>query len=200
MKVLTANEKTIRIAAQTVRKGGVIVYPTDTVYGLGCDPFNQEAVKRIFTIKGERTKPLPILASNIKEAEKIAHITEKAQKLAEKFWPGPLTMVLLKKPSLLDVVTCGLDSVGVRVPNHPVALELIREAGGLLVGTSANKSGEKPPQTAEEVARQIGEEVDLVLDGGFAPLGESSTIVDLIMGTPRILRHGPVKVDDILEE
>ncbi|MBX5326303.1 MAG: L-threonylcarbamoyladenylate synthase [Candidatus Bathyarchaeia archaeon] len=200
MKVLTANEKTIRIAVQTVEKGGVIVYPTDTVYGLGCDPFNREAVKRIFTIKGERTKPLPILASNIKEAEKIAHVTEQAQKLAEKFWPGPLTMVLLKKPSLLDVVTCGLDSVGVRVPNHPVALELIREAGGLLVGTSANKSGEKPPQTAEEAARQIGEEVDLVLDGGFAPLGESSTIVDLVMGIPRILRHGPVKVDDILEE
>lgn len=200
MKVLTANEKTIQIAAQTVKKGGVIVYPTDTVYGLGCDPFNREAVKRIFTIKGERTKPLPILASSIKEAEKIAHITEQAQKIAEKFWPGPLTLILLKKPSLLDAVTCGLDSVGVRVPNHPVALELIREAGGLLVGTSANKSGEKPPQTAAEAASQIGDEVDLILDGGFAPLGESSTIVDLVMGTPRILRHGPVEVDEVLEE
>jgi len=197
---MQATEKAIQIAAQTVKRGGVIVYPTDTVYGLGCDPFNREAVKRIFTIKGERTKPLPILASDVKKVEKIAQITGLAYRLVEKFWPGPLTLVLLKKPSLPSIVTCGLDSVAVRMPNHPVALELIRLSDGLLVGTSANKTGEKPPQTALEAAGQIGDEVDLILDGGLAPLGESSTIVDLVMGKPRVLRHGPLNVDDILEE
>jgi len=197
MKIMQATRNAIQTAAQTVKKGGVIVYPTDTVYGLGCNPFNQEAVTRIFRIKGERTKPLPILASNIKEVEKIAQITEKTQKLAKKFWPGPLTMVLLKKPLLPEIVTCKLDSVAVRVPNHDAALELIRLSGGLLIGTSANKTGEKPPRTASEAVEQIGEEVDLILDGGPTPLGASSTIIDLTTETPRILRHGPIKIEDI---
>jgi len=197
MKIMQATRNAIQTAAQTVKKGGVIVYPTDTVYGLGCNPFDQEAVTRIFKIKGERTKPLPILASNINEVEKIAHVTEKTQKLAKKFWPGPLTMVLLKKPLLPEIVTCKLDSVAMRVPNHDVALELIRLSGGLLIGTSANKTGEKPPRTASEAVEQIGEEVDLILDGGPTPLGASSTIIDLTTETPRILRHGPIRIEDI---
>jgi len=194
---MQATRNAIQTAAQTVKKGGVIVYPTDTVYGLGCNPFDQEAVRRIFRIKGERTKPLPILASNIKEVEKIAQITEKTKKLAKKFWPGPLTMVLLKKPLLPEIVTCKLDSVAIRVPNHAITLELTRLSGGLLIGTSANKTGEKPPQTASEAVEQIGEEVDLILDGGPTPLGASSTIIDLTTEKLRVLRHGPIKIGDI---
>jgi L-threonylcarbamoyladenylate synthase len=197
MKIMQATRNAIQTAAQTVKKGGVIVYPTDTVYGLGCNPFDQEAVRRIFRIKGERTKPLPILASNIKEVEKIAQITEKTKKLAKKFWPGPLTMVLLKKPLLPEIVTCKLDSVAIRVPNHAITLELTRLSGGLLIGTSANKTGEKPPQTASEAVEQIGEEVDLILDGGPTPLGASSTIIDLTTEKLRVLRHGPIKIGDI---
>ncbi len=199
MKITRATQVTIRSVARIVKKGGVIVYPTDTVYGLGCNPFNENAVKRLFKIKGERTKPLPILASNIKEIEKIAQTTETTIKLAKRFWPGPLTMVLPKKPPLPDIVTCSLGSVAVRVPNHQVALELIRLSGGLLVGTSANKSGKKPPRTALDAAEQIGEEVDIILDGGSTPIGASSTVIDLTGERPRILRQGPIEIDDILK-
>jgi L-threonylcarbamoyladenylate synthase len=199
MKITRATKNGIQNAAKIVKKGGVIVYPTDTVYGLGCDPFNTEAVKRVFKIKGKRTKPLPVLVSDIKEVEMIAKVTEKTAKLAEKFWPGTLAMVLPKKPPLPKIVTCNLDSVAVRVPNHEVTLELIRLSNGLLIGTSANKTGQKPPETAMEAAKQIGKEVDLILDGGPAPLGESSTIVDLTKEKPRILRQGPIKLEDILE-
>ena len=188
----------MREASRIIQQGGVIVYPTDTVYGLGCNPLNENAVKRVFRIKGERTKPLPILASDVTAAEKIAHITGKALRLAEKFWPGPLTMVLPKKASLPDVVTRNLDSVAVRVPNHKVALELIRMCGGLLVGTSANKTGKKPPQTATEAAQQTGDEVDLIIDDGLTPIGASSTIIDLICEEPKILRQGPIKLEDLL--
>ena len=164
MKIIKSTRTAIQTAAQIVENGGVVVYPTDTVYGLGCNPFKEDAVKRIFKIKGERNKPLPILASGIGEIEKIAQIPEKARELAKRFWPGPLTMVLPKKPSLPNIVTLNLNSVAVRVPNHDIALALIRLSGGLLVGTSANKSGRKPPRTALEATDQIGEEVDLILD------------------------------------
>lgn len=197
MKIIKSTRTAIQTAAQIVENGGVVVYPTDTVYGLGCNPFKEDAVKRIFKIKGERNKPLPILASGIGEIEKIAQIPEKARELAKRFWPGPLTMVLPKKPSLPNIVTLNLNSVAVRVPNHDIALALIRLSGGLLVGTSANKSGRKPPRTALEATDQIGEEVDLILDAGQTPIGESSTILDLTGEKPRILRHGPIKIDDV---
>lgn len=199
MKIIKATKVAIQTAAQIVEEGGVIVYPTDTVYGLGCDPFNEEAVKRIFKIKSERNKPLPILASDVREIEKIAQVTEKHLRLVQRFWPGPLTVVLPKKPTLPNAVTVNLYSVAVRVPNNDIAIELIHLSGGLLVGTSANKSGKKPPQTALEAAEQIGEEVDLILDGGATPIGASSTILDLTGERPRILRQGPIKIDDVLE-
>ena len=199
MKIIKATKVAIQTAAQIVEEGGVIVYPTDTVYGLGCDPFNDEAVKRIFEIKSERNKPLPILASDVEEIEKIAQVTEKHLRLVKRFWPGPLTVVLPKKPTLPNAVTVNLSSVAVRVPNHDIAIELIHMSGGLLVGTSANKSGKKPPKTALEAAEQIGEEVDLILDGGKTPIGASSTILALTGERPRILRQGPIKIDDVLE-
>jgi len=196
--MLKATVTSVEKAARIVTKGGVVVYPTDTVYGLGCNPFNEEAVEKIFKIKGERIKPLPILASGVEEIEKIAHTTDKALRLAEKFWPGPLTMVLPKKASLPSIATRDWNSVAVRVPNHKVALELIRMSGGLLIGTSANKTGKKPPQTAQEASKQIGEEVDLIIDDGPTPIGASSTIIDLTQSKPKILRQGPIKLKDIL--
>jgi L-threonylcarbamoyladenylate synthase len=198
MKMLKASATAVKKAAQIVEKGGVIVYPTDTVYGIGCNPFNKDAVGRIFRIKGERTKPLPILVSNIKDIEKIVYTTDMVPRLAEKFWPGPLTIVLPKKPSLPSIVTCDLDSAAVRVPDHKVALELIQVSGGLLIGTSANKTGEKAPRTAQEAAKQIGEEVDLLIDDGPTPIGTSSTIIDLTQEKLKILRQGPIRIEDIL--
>jgi len=198
MRILSSTLKNIQVASQTVKQGGLVVYPTDTLYGLGCDPFNVEAVKRVFEVKGEkRKKPLPILASDIHWVKEIAHLSKEAEKVAERLWPGPLTIVVLKKPALPSIVTCNTDSVGVRVPKHDSALQLIRLSGGLLVGTSANKTGEKPPKTAQEAAQQVGEEVDVILDGGPVPLGVSSSVVDFTGAKPRLVRRGPIKLSDI---
>jgi len=198
MRVLKTTEKNITIASEIVRKGGLVVYPTETVYGLGCDPFNIQAVERVFQVKGDRKKPLPILASSIEHAEKIAYLSETAKRVAVKFWPGPLTIVLPKKPSLSDIVTCNQSSVGVRIPRHRVAIRLIQLSKGLLVGTSANKTGKKPSQTAEEATEKIGKEVDLILDGGPASFGISSTLVDVTSAKPKILREGPISLKEIL--
>ena len=199
MRIFRATADNVLAASRMVKEGGLVVYPTDTVYGLGCDPFNIEAVKRVFRLKGERRKPLPILASSINYVEKIALLSREAEKIAKGFWPGPLTLVVLKKPVLPEVVTCNLNSVGVRVPNHNVALRLISLSNGLLVGTSANKTGEKSPRTAQEAAEQLGKQVDLILDGGPATLGLPSTVADLTSKKPRILREGPISFKEISE-
>jgi len=200
MPVLKATVNNIREASKVVKNGGLVVYPTDTVYGLGCDPFNVRAVEKVFSVKGERKqKPLPILASDLERIEKIAYISEMARKIAEKHWPGPLTLVVPKKTVLPNIVTCGLASVGVRVPNHKVAVQLISLCDGLLVGTSANKTGEKPPKTAREATKQLGRQVDIVLNGGPTPLGQESSIVDLTSRKPKMLREGQVTLLDVLK-
>jgi len=199
MPLLKATLDNIKKASQIVKKEGLVVYPTDTVYGLGCDPFNVGAVERVFKVKGKgKEKPLPILASDIQFIKKIAYIDEKAQKIAQKYWPGPLTFVVRKKAVLPNIVTCGSASVGVRIPNHTVAIQLISLCNGLLVGTSANKTGKKPPKTAQDATKQLGRQVDFVLDGGPTPLGQESSIVDLTSEKPQILREGPVKLVQIM--
>jgi len=198
MRVLKATEKNIAVASEIIRNGGLVVYPTETVYGLGCDPFNIQAVEKVFQAKGNRKKPLPILASNIEHIEKVAYLSKNAKLVAAKFWPGPLTIVLRKKTSLPDVVTCNQDSVGVRIPRHDVAIRLIQLSDGLLIGTSANKTGKEPPKTADEAAEQIGQEVDVILDGGPVRFGISSTIVDFTSAKPKILREGPISLKEIL--
>ena len=199
MRILKATRDNILTASQIVRTGGLVVYPTETVYGLGCNPFNIEAVKRVFEVKGERRKPPPILASRINHVEKIASMSQAGKKVAEKFWPGPLTLVFPKKLVLPDFVTCNLDSVGVRIPKHDVALQLISLSNGLLIGTSANRTGERPPRNVHEATRQLKEEVDIFLDGGPATLGRSSTVADLTSEKPRILREGPISLKEILD-
>ena len=199
MRVLKATRDNILTASRIARKGGLVVYPTETVYGLGCDPFNIEAVKRVFEVKGERRKPPPILASSISHVEKIAYMSQAGKKVAEKFWPGPLTLVFPKKLVLPDIATCNLDSVGVRIPKHNVALQLISLSNGLLIGTSANRTGEKPPRDIHEATRQLKEEVDIFLDGGPTTLGKPSTVADLTSKKPRILREGPITLKEILD-
>jgi len=195
--LLKADLETVGKAADIVKKGGVVAYPTDTVYGLGCDPTKPDAVRRLIQIKGERKKPLPILGDAIESLEKVAILTYEAGLLAKKFWPGALTIILTKKPFLPDIIAMGSSSLGVRIPNHKIALQLIGLSGGLLVGTSANLSGSKPPIDAEGVAKQIGNKVDLILDGGRTPLAKESTVISLIGGKLRVIRVGPVSESDI---
>jgi len=197
-RVLKASRRAVEEAARTVRSGGLIIYPTDTVYGLGCDPFNVRAVRRVFEVKGrEARRPLPVLASSLEEVLRIAVLDEEALRLARSFWPGPLTLVVPRKPVLPDVVACGLPSVGVRVPGHEFALKVIRACGGLLVGTSANRSGRPAPRTAQEAISELGDRVDLVIDAGPAPLGIPSTVLDLTGPEPKVIRVGGLPLEQL---
>lgn len=188
----TARE--IEIAATLIRSGGVVAFPTETVYGLGADARNDQAVRRIFQIKGRPADhPLIVHLASLDELESWAQdIPEDAFRLADAFWPGPLTLVLHKKPEVPDVVTGGQSSVAVRAPAHPVALALIRETGGL-AAPSANRFGRISPTRAEHVHAELGEKVDGVLDGGPCAVGVESTIVSLLE-EPVVLRPGGVTV------
>lgn len=199
MNVLKTTKTNIKTAAQIVKKGGLVVYPTETVYGLGCDPLKLQAVKRIIEVKGNRNKPLPILAASIDDVERIAVISSNVKILAGKFWPGHLTTVVPKKPILPEIVTFGLDSVGLRIPRNPVALQLVSLSGGLLVGSSANRTGEAPPRNVQELSEELTDMVDVVLDGGESVRGIPSTIVDLTSDEPKILREGPISPKAIFE-
>jgi L-threonylcarbamoyladenylate synthase len=197
MNVLKTTKQNIKAAAQNVKNGGLVVFPTETVYGLGCDPLNPQAVQRLLNVKGNRKTPFPVLVASLDDATKIAHISEPGKKLATKFWSGPLTMVFPKKRTIPDIVTFGLDSVGTRMPNNQTALSLIEQSGGLLIGSSANLSGEKPPHSVLEMSAKLLEKVDLVLDGGPTIEGTPSTVVDLTLDAPKILRQGPISLKQI---
>jgi len=191
MARIASGEWAIEEGAKIIRNGGVVIYPTDTVYGLGCDPFRPESVERIFRIKGERAKPVPILIDNPERLRGLVELNEAAEGLMRRFWPGPLTLVL-RNVGFPPEVTRGGSTVGVRIPNNSIALSLISKSGGFLVGTSANRTGCPPCLTAEEALERLGDEVDLIIDGGRAELAIGSTVVDVSSGEPRLLRPGPL--------
>ena len=183
--------------ASIVKTGGVIVFPTDTVYGIGCDPYSDEAVERIFEIKGRnKANPFPILASNIEDIEKITSLGENAKRLAMAFWPGALTIIsrLIDK-KISTNVTAGKTTVGVRVPNNKCAITLLKHCK-YLVGTSANNSGEKPCNSISEVILSPLRGFDAILDGGHTAHGES-TILDLSGAVPKITREGVISSNEI---
>ena len=199
MKVLTANEENIEKAAAIIRTGGVVVYPTETVYGLGCAPQINDSAMRICEIKGRADKPLPLACSSLAVARKVVEFNPTAERLAERFWPGPLMLVL---PAIMEYgmyVTHGAKTLGVRVPDHEVSRSLTRKSGGVIVSTSANKAGETPPTTAEGAIEQIGEEVDIVLDAGPTPGALPSTVLDLSGEQIWVLRSGPITGAQIKE-
>ena len=189
----------IEEAVGVLRRKGVVAFPTDTLYGLGADAFSAEAVARVFEVKGRPAEAgLPILLGSRRDLELVAvQIPEMAWRLAERFWPGALTLILWKSPKVPSNVTGGMDSVAVRIPDHPVPLALIRGLGKPITGTSANPSGSLAPVTAEEVRGLVGKTVDYVLDGGTATAGRPSTIVDLTGRTPRLVRPGVIPYDSI---
>ncbi len=197
--VLIVNTKDTQLkkAAKLVKKGGLIIYPTDTVYGLGCDPYNLQAVKKVFEVKGRKNKPLPVLISSMKKALDLAYFTSEALKIVKKYWPGPLTIVLKRRENAPSFLGGDPSLIGLRIPKHPVALKLIRLCGGSLIGTSANLTGKKPPTTVDEAIKQIGDKIDLIIDGGETVIGLGSTVLDLSTETPKILREGPITKEEI---
>lgn len=184
----------IERAVAILRAGGLVAFPTETVYGLGADATNAEAVKKIFAAKGRpATNPLIVHVAGIDVARRYAaEWPERAQKLVERYWPGPLTILLPKAAAIADEVTAGLATVGLRMPNHPLALDLLRAFDGPVAAPSANRSTRVSPTTADHVRQELGDAVDLVLDGGPCIVGIESTVLDLSGDVPRILRPGAV--------
>lgn len=184
--------ESIEKAGRILRGGGLVAFPTETVYGLGGDGLNPKSSGKIYRAKGRPSdNPLIIHIARIQDLSKVAaQIPEAALRLAEKFWPGPLTMIFPKKSIVPYETTGGLDSVAVRMPDHPAALALIRAAGGFVAAPSANRSGRPSPTLASHVAEDLGEEIDLILDGGMVGIGLESTIVDFTESPPVILRPG----------
>jgi L-threonylcarbamoyladenylate synthase len=187
-----ATAESIREAVAVLARGGLVAFPTETVYGLGADASNETAVRRIFAVKG-RPADHPLIV-HLARAEQlrdwVLQVPAAAWRLAEAFWPGPLTLVLPRAPHVLDVVTGGQDTVGIRIPSHPVAQALLQRFGGGIAGPSANRFGRISPTTAAHVRAELGDAVDLVLEGGQSQVGIESTIVDLSSAQPALLRPG----------
>lgn len=192
----TVDTEELARAAALLRAGRLVAFPTETVYGLGANALDAEAVRRIFAAKG-RPANIPLIV-HLADAAQLATVTSVqpaiAQKLATAFWPGPLTMVLPRSSAIPDVVTAGLDTVGVRVPAHPLARALIEKAGVPVAAPSANPFTQVSPTTAAHVRAKLGDAVDLVLDGGPAEVGIESTVVDACGSRPVLLRPGGVSV------
>ena len=191
----------IAAAAAILRAGGLVAFPTETVYGLGADALDPAAVRRIFEAKGRPSfNPVIVHVANTEQARRLARRwPAHAARLANRFWPGPLTLVLPKDVAVPDIVTAGLDAVGIRVPAHPVALALLRAADLPVAAPSANRFTQLSPTTADHVAAAMGDRVDLLLDGGPATVGIESTVVDLTGPQPRLLRPGMVSVAELEE-
>jgi len=189
----------VKKAVEVLRAGGLVAFPTETVYGLGADASNELAVRRIFAAKGRpSTHPLIVHVAGLDAARAWARVLPPAaEALARAFWPGPLTLILRRSEKAADAVTGGQETVGLRVPNHPLALELLTAFGGGIAAPSANRFGQVSPTTAQHVEAELGDEVDLVLDGGPCAVGVESTIVDLSGAAPRLLRPGGVPKEEV---
>lgn len=181
-------------AARVIREGGLAAFPTETVYGLGADALNPEAARKIYAAKGRPSdNPLIVHIAEMEHLSEIAKdVPDQAKKLAEAFWPGPLTMIVNKNEKVPDETTGGMQTVAVRMPNHPVALELVRKSGCLIAAPSANTSGRPSPTLAEHVAEDLDGKVPVILDAGEVGIGIESTIIDLTEAIPMILRPGYV--------
>ncbi len=188
-KILTEN---MQQAAALLLSGELVAVPTETVYGLAADGLNGEAVARIYEVKGRpENKPISILVSGMETVETFCReIPQGARQLAAAFWPGPLTMILKKKDNVPDIVTAGGDTVGVRCPDHPMTLEILRLAGVPLATPSANPSGAESPTDAKMVLDYFDGKIPCIVDGGACTVGVPSTLVDLTGSVPKILRQG----------
>jgi L-threonylcarbamoyladenylate synthase len=197
----TLSRAEIERAASLLRAGRLVAFPTETVYGLGANALDEAAVRRIYEVKGRpSTSPIIVHVSSVEMAQTVvAEWPPKAQLLAKSYWPGPLTLILKKQPAISTVITAGLDTVGVRMPSHPVALALIEAAQLPIAAPSANRFAQLSPTTAEHVREGLGDRVDYILDGGPCTVGIESTVLSLIEGEPLLLRPGGVSRRQIEE-
>lgn len=192
----------IQDAVDVIRSGGLVAFPTETVYGLGADALNADAVQKVFAAKGRPAdNPLIVHIASLETIQQFASvIPHKGQALAERFWPGPLTLIFQKKRNIPDSVTAGLNTVALRIPRHPVTLELLRKLQGGLVGPSANISGKPSPTDSEHVYNDLNGKIDLILDAGATAIGVESTVVDVTVDPPVILRIGGLSKEELEEE
>jgi L-threonylcarbamoyladenylate synthase len=198
-KLPLKTQKQVEKGISVLQEGGVVVYPTDTVYGLGASAGLPQAVVKVFEVKQRPTSmPLPLLLANVKQIAQFAEpVPPLAWLLIEKFLPGGLTLVLPKASTVPNSVTAGGDSVALRIPAHPIPVALAEGLGTAIVGTSANLSGQPSPLTAQEASLQLSDRVDLIIDGGRCPGGKESTVVDVTGEKPIILREGAISREEI---
>jgi L-threonylcarbamoyladenylate synthase len=198
MKILEATDENIGKAAAVIRSGGVVAYPTETVYGIGCIPGDKDASQRVCEIKARADNPLPLICSDVNVARKVVDFNVMADRLAERFWPGPLILVLKSRMKYGMWVTHGASTLGVRVSSHSVASKLAKLSEGVIVGSSVDIDG-KLALTAKDALEQFGRKVDMILDGGTCPGIERSTVLDLTSDELWILRKGPITGEQIRE-
>lgn len=192
------DESLLRRAAEKIREGGLVAFPTETVYGLGADALNARAVRRIYEVKGRPPdNPIIVHVASIEDLEELAEATEDAMRLAERFWPGPLTLVLRSRGRVPPEVTAGLDTVAVRMPAHKVALGLIRLSGKPIAAPSANVSGRPSPTRAEHVIADLADKIDIIIDGGETLYGLESTVISLAHERPILLRPGAFPKEEL---
>ncbi len=188
-------------AVRCLRAGGVVAFPTDTLYGLGADVFNPVALDKVFAVKGRSSGlALPVLIESWEQLDRLtSNVPAKARVLADAFWPGPLTLVMNKASEVPDRLTAGAPTVAVRLPGHPVARAILQRFGGPITGTSANLSGEPDPMTLAELKGLLGDSVDYIMTCGPAPQGIASTIVDITTEPPTLIREGAIPFRKIAE-
>ena len=188
------------LLSQEIKKGSLIIYPTDTVYGLGAIVTNEQSINNVYLAKSRSfSSPLIALLSSVDKVEEVAYVSDKnlLKKLAKAFWPGALTVILKRKEHIPSIMVSGGDTIGVRIPNLDLAIKIIDLAGGILATTSANISGEATPKSYDELSEVIKSKVDILIDSGECKLGEASTIIDLSSDVPKILRKGAISIEEI---
>lgn len=195
-QLLEASTYSIRRAANIIRDGGLVIYPTDTVYGLGCDPFNESAVARLTSVKQRTQENLPVLVSNFEKAKLLGRFKESLEVPLKRFWPGPLTIVVPCKVSLPRQVIGHDRMIGLRIPGREETLDLVSKSGGFLVGTSANISRRPPLRNAEDAFTVFDGKVDVILDGGSVATRIESTVVRQTDYGIQLLREGAIKYDE----
>ena len=201
-KISDVGENKWQVLADEIKSGKLIIYPTDTVYGLGAIISNEQSINNVYQAKSRSfSSPLIALLSSVDKVDEVAKVTEKErellQKLGEAFWPGALTVILKAREHIPSIMISGGDTIGVRIPNLDLSIKIIELAGGVLATTSANISGEATPKSYDELSDEIKNNVDILVDGGECKLGEASTIIDLTKDVPKILRKGAIDIDEI---
>ena len=188
-------------AGECLKSGGIIAIPTDTVYGLGADPFNADAVQRLYTIKGRPDgKPIPLVLSSVDDVHRVAqNLPDYFFHLTDRFWPGGLTIIVAAK-DLLPVLTAGGNTVGVRIPDNPLLLKILKTFGGPAAITSANLSGEPPATSPQEIGEELASRIDVIVDGGKTPGPIPSTVYDISVSPPLIRRHGVISEETLAKE